>query len=84
MKRKQYSRYIIPSILRTLYLFSMILEGQTLELFAAEKDTLIQQLEAVTLADVRSYQLKTTQGKSMDCLKVFQAQKHDQRAINYG
>ena len=84
MKRKQYGRYIIPSILRTLYLFGMILGGQSLELFAAEKDTLVQQLEAVALADVRSYQLKTTQERSMDCLKVFQPQQHGQGAVYYG
>ena len=84
MKRKQYGSYIIPSILRTLYLFSMILEGQTLELFTAENNTLVQQLEAVTLADVRSYQLKTTQERSMDCLKVFQPRQHDLRAVYYG
>jgi hypothetical protein len=60
------------SLICSFLLFTMMLVGSPLNTKAQETDNLIQQLESITTADIRSYQLKSSQGKGMDCLKVFQ------------
>ena len=62
----------------------LFLPGLILKLDAAETDALIEKLESISIAETRIYQLKTTQGRGMDCLKVFQLTGSAYHGIYYG
>lgn len=55
-----------------IFLFSMLSLMVVFQIDAAEIEHLIRQLESVSRAEAKIYQLKTDQGRRMDCLKVFQ------------
>jgi len=62
----------------------VFLFGLVLELNAAGTDHLVEQLESVSEAETKIYQLKTSQGRGMDCLKVFQMMGSAHDGIYYG
>lgn len=55
-----------------------------MHLNAAGNEPLVKQLESISKAETRTYQLKTTKGRGMDCLKVFQPVGSEYHGVFYG
>lgn len=58
--------------------------GLTMTMNATDSGPLIEQLESISQANIRIYQLKTDQRRRMDCLKVFQPDGVEFRGNYFG
>jgi hypothetical protein len=63
---------------------SLLLLELVMHMNAAGNEYLVERLESVSKAEIRTYQLKTTQGRRMDCLKVFQPLGSEYHGVYFG
>lgn len=68
----------------TFSLCGILYLQSTLETRGDATEELIKQLESVSSANIRGYQLKSNQGRGMDCLKVFQPEGAGFRGQYFG